>query len=297
MSDYRRVLVAVDPTPGRQMIATTVRRMVDTSDAEITILHVVESQPWMGRAAHTLRLMNGARNPVQSPVPRGEPLAAHRMGPARGLHSECDSYRPRGCGADATGGDAGRGRGRRGARRSSCPVLLEWPVTAPVNHARVNPSAAPSNSMAAKTACSTRRPGLGALRGAADPDRARSARRGESGCALGRGCARARNRQPSRAGRGASRSLRTRRHDPDRDRPSGVRDESRAAFHGAGLLVAGGSRASVLAARASARCYTRARPQGSSRGASGHGTTNSPPGGAHDANKIAGSSANMPPPR
>src|SRR6266498_3499866 len=57
ISKYRRVLIPIDLMPGRQMTAPAVRQLVDTSDAEITLLHVVDSQPWTGRSGHTLRLM------------------------------------------------------------------------------------------------------------------------------------------------------------------------------------------------------------------------------------------------
>ena len=57
-SIYRRVLIPIDLTPGSLALAPAVRRIVDTRDTEITLLHVVEPKPWLGRAAHTLRLMN-----------------------------------------------------------------------------------------------------------------------------------------------------------------------------------------------------------------------------------------------
>ena len=57
-SIYRRVLIPIDLTPRSQALAPAVRRIVDTRDTEITLLHVVEPKPWLGRAAHTLRLLN-----------------------------------------------------------------------------------------------------------------------------------------------------------------------------------------------------------------------------------------------
>jgi nucleotide-binding universal stress UspA family protein len=45
MSEYRRVLIPIDLTPGIQMLAPAVRRMIDTGHAEITLLHVVAAQP------------------------------------------------------------------------------------------------------------------------------------------------------------------------------------------------------------------------------------------------------------
>ena len=54
MSEYRRVLIPIDLTPRIHMLAPAVRRMIDTSHAEIILLHVVRAQPQRGRAGHCL---------------------------------------------------------------------------------------------------------------------------------------------------------------------------------------------------------------------------------------------------
>jgi nucleotide-binding universal stress UspA family protein len=144
MSDYRRVLIPIDLRPGRQMMAAAVRRIVDTSDAEITLLHVVESEPWMGRAGQTLRLMNEM-----------ETLAYRRFRGARlvrriawGRPADCILRSVREDRPDVVllaAGGASLGAHPLGPVASEvlaeapCPVLLEWTINAPVNHARVQP--------------------------------------------------------------------------------------------------------------------------------------------------------------
>ena len=149
MSDYRRVLIPVDLAQGRQIMAPAVRRIIDTNDAEITMLHVVEAQPWLGRAGHTLRLMNEL-----------EILSYRRFRGAR-LARRIEWGRPADCILNVlrtdrmdlvlmTAGGAAVGDGARYSdplglvagevlAESPCPVLLEWPLTAPVNQARVAP--------------------------------------------------------------------------------------------------------------------------------------------------------------
>jgi nucleotide-binding universal stress UspA family protein len=144
MSDYSRVLIPIDLTPARQAMAPAVRRIVDTRNAEITLLHVVESQPWVGRAGHTLRLLSEL-----------EMLAQRRFRGAR-LVRRIEWGRPADCilnvvrtgGADlvlmaAAGGslrsDPLGEVAREVLAEACCPVLLEWPTVAPVNHARVQP--------------------------------------------------------------------------------------------------------------------------------------------------------------
>jgi nucleotide-binding universal stress UspA family protein len=135
MSDYRRVLVAIDPTPGRQLATPAVRRLIDTRDAEITLLHVVESQPWVGRAAHTLRLMTEL-----------EILANRRFRGAR-LGRRIEWGRPADCILNVLRTDrhdvvlvtADGPVAAEVLAEAPCPVLLEWPVARPVNRARVQP--------------------------------------------------------------------------------------------------------------------------------------------------------------
>ena len=144
MSDYRRVLIPVDASKGHQLLAPAVRRIVDTSDAEITLLHVVESQPWMGRAGHTLRLMTELE------------ILAHRRFRGARLSRRIEWGRPADCilnvlrgdgmdvvlmtpGGDAIGGDPLGAVASEVIHEAPCPVILEWPVTHPVNQARVHP--------------------------------------------------------------------------------------------------------------------------------------------------------------
>ena len=144
MSDYRRVLIPVDLTPGRQMMAPAVRRIVDTSDAEITLLHVVESQPWLGRAGNTIRMMNELD------------ILAHRKFRGARLARRIEWGRPADCilnvlrtdrldcvlmtsGGSSLSGDPLGPVASEVIAEAPCPVLLEWAVTAPVNQARVQP--------------------------------------------------------------------------------------------------------------------------------------------------------------
>jgi nucleotide-binding universal stress UspA family protein len=144
MSDYRRVLIPVDLTPGRQMMAPAVRRIVDTSDAEITLLHVVESQPWLGRAGNTIRLMNELD------------ILAHRKFRGARLTRRIEWGRPADCilnvlrtdrldfvlmtsGGSSLSGDPLGPVASEVITEATCPVLLEWAITAPVNQARAQP--------------------------------------------------------------------------------------------------------------------------------------------------------------
>jgi nucleotide-binding universal stress UspA family protein len=144
MSEYRRVLIPVDLSQGSQLMAPAVRRIIDTSDAEITLLHVVESQPWVGRAGHTLRLMTEL-----------EILANRKFRGAR-LSRRIEWGRPADCILNVLRTDSmdvvlmmpladSRRNDPLGAvvsqviTESPCPVLLEWPVMHPVNQARVQP--------------------------------------------------------------------------------------------------------------------------------------------------------------
>jgi len=141
-SIYRRVLIPIDLTPGSLALAPAVRRIVDTRDTEITLLHVVEPKPWLGRAAHTLRLMNELE------------ILAQRQFRGAGLARRIEWGRPADCilgvlrygGADVVlmtaapaGADPVGPVASEVIAESPCPVLLEWPVTHPANQARVQP--------------------------------------------------------------------------------------------------------------------------------------------------------------
>ncbi|MCU1236456.1 MAG: UspA domain protein [Candidatus Solibacter sp.] len=144
MSNYRRVLIPIDLMPGRQMTAPTVRQIVDTSDVEITLLHVVDSQPWTGRSGHTLRLMTEL-----------EILANRRF---RGAHTarRIEWGRPADCilnvlrtdrydlvlmtaGGDTQMRDPLGSVAAEVLAEAPCPVLLEWPINPPLNQARAHP--------------------------------------------------------------------------------------------------------------------------------------------------------------
>ena len=169
MSDYRRVLVAIDPAPGRQLTAPAVRRLIDTCDAEITMLHVVESQPWVGRAAHTLRLMTELE------------ILANRRFRGASLSRRIEWGRPADCILNVLRSDRHdlvlmTGLGAVAAEviaEAPCPVLPEWPVARPVNHARVHPVCCAIEWDGNETRLLHEASRRGALRGAVDPDRIR----------------------------------------------------------------------------------------------------------------------------
>ena len=254
MSEYRRVLIPIDLSPGHPLVAPAVRRIVDTSDAEITLLHVVDSQPWVGRAAHTLRLMSEL-----------EVLANRRFRGAR-LTRRIEWGRPADCILNVLRADrldavlmtAGPGEDTSGAgplgavaneviAEAPCPVLLEWPSARPVNHARVQP-----------VCCAIEREG--------DPERVMrealwAAKRCEAPliliCPVGlRDSAALRDpairEREIALTRAWAEELRD-RHDPDAmvcveaGHPVSVIGRA-LRFHGAGLLVSGGSREKLLAA-------------------------------------------------
>jgi nucleotide-binding universal stress UspA family protein len=241
MSDYRRVLIPIDLTTGRPPMAAAVRRIVDTSDAEITLLHVVESRPWAGRAGHTLRLMNELE------------ILAQRKFRSASLVRRIEWGRPADCilnalrsgGADVvlmSAGGATPGGDPLGAVASEvlaeapCPVLLEWPLAMPASRARVGPvccavewdgSEGRVVSEAARAAECCAAPLI--LLCAVSP--------------LGGDIAGLR----SRAGKLRDRFARGAEIRVEGGHPASV--VSRALrFHGAGLLVAGGSRDMLLAA-------------------------------------------------
>jgi nucleotide-binding universal stress UspA family protein len=144
MSNYNRVLIPIDSVPGTGALTPAVRRIVDTSDAEITLLHVVESQPWLGRNGHTLRLMSELD------------LFAHRQFRGARIARRIEWGRPADCilnvirtaRMDAVWMSAGHAPPDGSAlglvaaevlAEAPCPVLLEWGVTAHVKRARTRP--------------------------------------------------------------------------------------------------------------------------------------------------------------
>jgi nucleotide-binding universal stress UspA family protein len=144
MSEYRRVLIPIDLTPGIQMLAPAVRRLIDIGDAEITLLHVVDAQPQRGRAGHTLRLMTELE------------LFAHRQFRGVRISRRIEWGRPADCilnairtdspdavlltgGRSSPGADALGPIAREVLAEAPCRVLLEWAVSAPVNCARTQP--------------------------------------------------------------------------------------------------------------------------------------------------------------
>jgi nucleotide-binding universal stress UspA family protein len=144
MSEYRRVLIPIDLTPGIQMLAPAVRRLIDIGDAEITLLHVVDAEPRRGRAGHTLRLMTELE------------LFAHRQFRGVRISRRIEWGRPADCilnairtdspdavlltgGRSSPGADALGPIAREVLAEASCPVLLEWAVSAPVNGVRTQP--------------------------------------------------------------------------------------------------------------------------------------------------------------
>jgi nucleotide-binding universal stress UspA family protein len=144
MSNYNRVLIPIDLTPGIGPLTPAVRRLIDTSESEITLLHVVESQPWLGRNSHTVRLMTELE------------LLAHRQFRGARITRRIEWGRPadrilsviRAAGMDAvllSAGHAAMGTSALGPvvsevlAEAPCPVLMEWAMTAPVNRARTQP--------------------------------------------------------------------------------------------------------------------------------------------------------------
>jgi nucleotide-binding universal stress UspA family protein len=57
MSTIQRVLFAVDFSPGCQVLVPTVRRMIESWQSEVTLLHVIEAKQWLGRKHELERLM------------------------------------------------------------------------------------------------------------------------------------------------------------------------------------------------------------------------------------------------
>jgi nucleotide-binding universal stress UspA family protein len=141
-SIYRRVLIPIDLTPGSQAKAPAVRRIIDTRDTEITLLHVVDAKPWSGRAGQTLRLMNELE------------ILAQRQYRGAGLVRRIEWGRPADCilgvlrsgGADLVlmtaapvGADPIGPVADEVLAEAPRPVLLDWPATHPTNQALVQP--------------------------------------------------------------------------------------------------------------------------------------------------------------
>jgi nucleotide-binding universal stress UspA family protein len=138
------VLIPIDLTPGIGPLTPAVRRIIDTPESEITLLHVVESQPWLGRNGHTVRLMTELE------------LFAHRQFRGARISRRVEWGRPADCilsvirasHVDAvllSAGPSPLSASSLGAvatevlAQAPCPVLLEWAVTPPVNRARTQP--------------------------------------------------------------------------------------------------------------------------------------------------------------
>jgi len=144
MSEYRRVLIPIDLTPGIQMLAPAVRGLIDIGDAEITLLHVVDAQPQRRRAGQGLRLMTEME------------LFAHRQFRGARISRRIEWGRPADCilnairtdapdavlltaGQSSPGGNALGPIAAEVLAQANCPVLLEWAVSGPVNSARTQP--------------------------------------------------------------------------------------------------------------------------------------------------------------
>src|SRR6516164_10249666 len=65
MSTIQRVLFAVDFSPGCQALVPTVRRMIESWQTEVTLLHVIEAKQWLGRKRDLERLMVSMRTIAQ----------------------------------------------------------------------------------------------------------------------------------------------------------------------------------------------------------------------------------------
>ncbi len=142
MSVYRRVLIPIDLTPGGQDMAPAVRRIIDSGDTEITLLHVVEARPWSGRAGHALRLMNELEI-LEQRVYRGAGLVRRIEW---GRPADCILGVLRSGGADVVlmtaapvGADPVGPVANEVLAEAPCPVLLDWPAAHPTNQARVQP--------------------------------------------------------------------------------------------------------------------------------------------------------------
>ncbi len=142
MANYKRVLIPMNLALGSGLLTPAVRRLIGIQDTEVTLLHVVESQPWVGRDGQATRLMTEL-----------EVFAHRQLRGARisrriewGRVADCILRTAESTGADVLLISAGRtGAGSHSAvvaevlAEVTCPVLIEWAVSAPVNRARTQP--------------------------------------------------------------------------------------------------------------------------------------------------------------
>ena len=199
MSKYNRVLIPIDLTLGRGALSPAVQQIVDNSDAEITLLHVVDSQSRLGRNNRTLHLMTELE------------LFGHRQFRRAQISRRIEWGRPVDCilnairavRADVVLMSAGPAPLAGNAlspvvtdvlTEAACPVLLEWPVTAPVNHARDPPRVLRRRIRSRRGSRPARsRLGGGAHAGAAEIGLRARTRRRQHVAALGSGRTRPRN--------------------------------------------------------------------------------------------------------
>jgi nucleotide-binding universal stress UspA family protein len=144
MSKYNRVLIPIDLTLGRGALSPAVQQILDTSDAEITLLHVVDSQPHLGRNDRTMRLMTELELFGHRQFRRAQIVRRIEWG----RQADCILNAIRAVRADVVLMSAGPAPVDGNALspvaaevlvEAACPVLLEWAVTAPMNHARTHP--------------------------------------------------------------------------------------------------------------------------------------------------------------
>ena len=142
MPNYKRVLIPMNLALGSGLLTPAVRRLIGIQDTEITLLHVVESQPWLGRDGQTTRLMSEL-----------EVFAHRQLRGARisrriewGRVADCILHTAESTRADVLLISAGRPGERAHSAIAAevlaevaCPVLIEWMVSAPVNRARTQP--------------------------------------------------------------------------------------------------------------------------------------------------------------
>jgi len=127
-----------------RVLTATVRRLIDTPESEVTLLHVAESQPWLGRNGRTVRLMSELE------------LFAHRQFREARICRRIEWGRPadsilnviRAARMDAvflSAGDSARHGGALGPiamellAHAPCPVVLEWAAHAPATRTRPQP--------------------------------------------------------------------------------------------------------------------------------------------------------------
>jgi nucleotide-binding universal stress UspA family protein len=144
MSSYNRVLIPMDLALGKGGLSPAVRRIVNTCESEITLLHVVESQPWWGRNGQTVRLMMELE------------LFAHRQFQGARISRRVEWGRPADCILNAirtarmdmllmSAGHVSLDGSALGPVASEvlddapCPVLLEWAESASANRACAQP--------------------------------------------------------------------------------------------------------------------------------------------------------------